>query len=113
MAKLTVKEMEALREADHGKKLREDGGLLGTVRAGTGGVSVYFDWRYRFEGKVKQIAVGAWPKLNIAAIRAERDRLKVEVEKVQTRQSAARRNASRPRPTSSKPWPNRRSGLQN
>jgi len=80
MAKLTVKELEALREADHGKKLREDGGLLGTVRAGAGGVSVYFDWRYRFEGKVKQIAVGAWPKLNIAAIRAERDRLKVEVE---------------------------------
>lgn len=80
MSKLTVKELEALSTKDHGKKLREDGGLIGSVRCGTSGVSVYFDWRYRFDGKVKQIAVGAWPKLSLASIRSERDRLKVEVD---------------------------------
>lgn len=80
MSKLTVKELEALGTKDHGKKLREDGGLIGSVRCGTSGVSVYFDWRYRFDGKVKQIAVGAWPKLSLASIRSERDRLKVEVD---------------------------------
>lgn len=80
MGKLTVKELEALGTKDHGTKLREDGGLIGSVRRGTSGVSVYFDWRYRFDGKVKQIAVGAWPKLSLASIRSERDRLKVEVD---------------------------------
>lgn len=80
MGKLTVKELEALNSSDDGKKLREDGGLLGSVRIGTNGPSVYFDWRYRFDGKVKQIAVGTWPKTNLAAIRAERDRLRVEVD---------------------------------
>lgn len=80
MGKLTVKELEALGNKDHDKKLREDGGLIGSVRCGSNGVSVYFDWRYRFDGKVKQIAVGAWPKLSLASIRSERDRLKVEVD---------------------------------
>jgi len=80
MSKLTVKELEALSTKDHGKKLREDGGLIGSVRSGASGVSVYFDWRYRFDGKVKQIAVGAWPKLSLSSIRSERDRLKVEVD---------------------------------
>ena len=80
MGKLTVKELQALDKADDKKKLREDGGLLGTVRIGANGPSVYFDWRYRFDGKVKQISVGTWPKKNLAAIRAERDRLRVEVE---------------------------------
>jgi len=80
VAKLTVKELEALTAREADKKLREDGGLIGTVRVGAGVTSVYFDWRYRFDGKVKQIAVGTWPKITLAAIRAERDRLKVEVD---------------------------------
>jgi hypothetical protein len=53
---------------------------LDRYACGASGVSVYFDWRYRFDGKVKQIAVGAWPKLSLASIRSERDRLKVEVD---------------------------------
>ena len=32
MGKLTVKELEALGNKDHDKKLREDGGLIGSVR---------------------------------------------------------------------------------
>ncbi|MFH1495675.1 MAG: tyrosine-type recombinase/integrase [Pseudomonadota bacterium] len=76
MAKLTTIELKALRAEDAGKKLREDGGLIGVVRAGTGGVTVSFDWRYRFAGKVRQIAVGSFPKSTIAEIRAKRDKFK-------------------------------------
>lgn len=75
MAKLTNKELEALQPSDDGKRLREDGGLIGSVRARSEGVSVYWDWRYRHEGKVRQIAVGGWPKESMPAIRAERKRL--------------------------------------
>ncbi len=39
MGKLTVKELEAIGSKDHGKKLREDGGLIGSVRHGASGVS--------------------------------------------------------------------------
>lgn len=75
MAKLTVKELEALRPADAGAKLREDGGLIGTVRARAEGVSVYFDWRYRFGGRVRQISVGTWPDKPMPEIRKNRERL--------------------------------------
>ena len=75
MAKLTNKELEALGEQDNGLKLREDGGLIGIVRAGAEGVSVYWDWRYRFGGKVRQISIGGWPKESMPAIRSERKRL--------------------------------------
>lgn len=75
MSKLTVKELEALRATAAGTKLREDGGLIGSVRARSEGVSVYFDWRYRFGGKVRQISVGAWPDKSMPEIRRRRDRL--------------------------------------
>lgn len=75
MGKITVKQLEALRPGDAGKKLREDGGLIGVIRLRTEGVSVKWDWRYRFGGKVRQIAVGTWPRESIADIRRERDRL--------------------------------------
>lgn len=73
MAKLTVKQLEALADINDGQTLREDGGMVGKVKASRTGVSVYFDWRYRFGGKVRQIACGTWPKNSLAAIRAERD----------------------------------------
>lgn len=79
MAKLTEKELRALKATDDGKRLRDDGGLVAVVRTGTKGVSVYFSWRYRFDGKVKEIAVGTWPKMSLAKIRDERDAMKVEV----------------------------------
>lgn len=73
MSKLTVKGLESLRDKDQGNKLREDGGLIGTVRARSNGVSVYFDWRYRFAGKVRQISVGSWPSSSMPDIRKKRD----------------------------------------
>lgn len=75
MGKITNKQLEALQPSDDGKRLREDDGLLGVVRSRAAGVSVYWDWRYRHSGKIRQIAVGAWPKESMPAIRAERKRL--------------------------------------
>ena len=75
MSKLTVKELEALRASDQGKTLREDNGLIGSVWARSKGVSVKWEWRYRFNGKVRQTTLGTWPALTMPAIRSERDRL--------------------------------------
>ena len=75
MSKLTVKELEALRASDQGKTLREDNGLIGAVWARSKGVSVKWEWRYRFNGKVRQTTLGTWPALTMPAIRSERDRL--------------------------------------
>jgi hypothetical protein len=74
MTKITVKELEALTIADAGKKVRDDGGLVGVVRARADGVSVKFDWRYRFGGKIRQMACGTWPKDSLSAIRDGRNK---------------------------------------
>ena len=74
MAKLTVKKLESLRVEDAGSKIRDEGGLVGVIRSkDENGVSVKFDWRYRFEGKVRSIHCGTWPKTPLAEIRAKRD----------------------------------------
>jgi hypothetical protein len=36
-------------------------------------ISVSFYWRYRFEGKTKELACGTWPKSSMPTIRKERD----------------------------------------
>ena len=76
MAKLTVKQLEAVTPAQVGNKIRDDGGLVGVIRARGEGVSIKFDWRYRFGGKVRSATCGTWPKDTLAAIRAERDRMR-------------------------------------
>lgn len=47
--------------------------------AGVLRVSVDFQWRYKLNGKTRQVRIGSWPKLSLKAIRDERDRLAVEV----------------------------------
>jgi integrase len=74
MTKIAVKQLEALRAADSGKKIRDEGGLVGTIRGRAAGVSVKFDWRYRFGGKIKDYTCGTWPKDSLAEIRAERNK---------------------------------------
>lgn len=74
MAKLTVKELEAIKPGRAGEKVRDDRGLVGVIRATASGVSVKFDWRYRFGGKVRSVACGTWPRDGLPKIRAERDR---------------------------------------
>lgn len=74
MAKIAVKQLEALRAVDAGKKIRDEGGLVGTIRGRVDGVSVKFDWRYRFGVKIKDYTCGTWPKDSLADIRKERER---------------------------------------
>ncbi|CAN0620158.1 Site-specific recombinase XerD [Burkholderia multivorans] len=79
MAKLTIKELEALTQADIGRTVRDGDGLNGRVRGNSqalGGVSVTFTYRYRWEGKVKEEPCGSWPKERITAIREARDQIR-------------------------------------
>lgn len=74
MAKLTEKELQAIRPNRKGEKVFDDGGLRGTVRVSkAGGVSVFFAWRYKFDGRIKDIACGTWPGDSLSAIRRRRD----------------------------------------
>jgi integrase len=82
MALITTKALEALRGTDDGKRLPEGGSMFGMVRATPdtkNPVSVDFQWRYKLNGKTRQVRLGSWPKMSLKALRDERDRLAVEV----------------------------------
>jgi integrase len=82
MALITTKALEALRGADDGKRLPDGGSMFGMVRAtpdAKNHVSVDFQWRYKLNGKTRQVRIGSWPKMSLKALRDERDRLAVEV----------------------------------
>lgn len=81
MAKLTVKQLEALTDADDGKTLREDGGLVAKVRAGVRGVTVLFRYEFKLDGAKRDHRLGSWPKKTLAMIRAERDDLRATTSK--------------------------------
>lgn len=82
MGKITTLELKALTEQDAGRKLRDGDGIIGLVRAKKeGGVSVSFDWRYRYDGKVKQVTLGSYPAASMPKIRAKRDELFRELTK--------------------------------
>jgi integrase len=81
MAKLTVKELEALTGEDGGRTLREDGNLVGKVFARQKGVTVTFYYRFKWEGKTQEYTCGTWPKINLSAIRDERDQAQVKLAK--------------------------------
>ena len=56
MGKITALELKALTEQDADRKLRDGNGIIGLLRVkNEGGVSVSFGWRYRYDGKVKQV----------------------------------------------------------
>ncbi|WP_434130687.1 tyrosine-type recombinase/integrase [Methylocaldum sp. GT1BB] len=74
MAELTEKKLQSLKAEDKGKKHSDGGSLQGMVRVKADGkVSVFFTWRYKFEGKAKDLACGTWPNEKLAAIRKTRD----------------------------------------
>lgn len=82
MALITTKTLEALRGTDDGKRLPDGGSMFGMVRAtpdAKNPVSVDFQWRYKLNGKTRQVRIGSWPKMSLKALRDERDRLAVEV----------------------------------
>jgi len=76
MAKLTIRELEALTPKKIGETVRDDGGLRGKVRPNgrtKNGVSVTFVFRYKFENKTKDFPCGTWPTNPLPTIRAIRD----------------------------------------
>lgn len=81
MAKLTQKYLESIRTEQHGESIRDDGNLSGQVRANkTGRVSVSFTYRYRWDGKTREISCGTWPKETLAAVRKRRDDAKSRIQ---------------------------------
>jgi integrase len=79
---LTVKELEALTKADHGRSLSDGGSLTGKVYAGAAGnVSVHFRWYYKSAGKMRTVRLGTWPAMTIADVRKARNEMRVQVEK--------------------------------
>lgn len=72
MAKLTIKELESLTEADKGKKLYEDGNIRGEVRLNKSSISVAFSYRYRFNNKTRELRLGVYPHVSITEIRNNR-----------------------------------------
>lgn len=79
MAKLTVRQLESLTEADDGKTLREDGGIVGKVRAGVRGITVLFRYEFKLDGRKHDHRLGSWPKKSLAELRVERDVAKTKV----------------------------------
>ena len=76
MAKLTAKELSAFTTDDNGTILRENGGLVGKVRAGVRGVTMLFRFEFKHEGVKRDLSLGSWPKKSLAQIRVERDEVK-------------------------------------
>lgn len=82
MAKITTKALGALKPSDQGKRLSDGDRMFGIVRVvknNPQAVSVDFEWRYNFGGKVRQVRIGAWPRMTLKAIRDERDTLKGKI----------------------------------
>lgn len=51
MSRIKVKELEALGTADDGRTLREPGGIVERVRAGVRGITVWFRYDTKLNGK--------------------------------------------------------------
>ncbi|MDP9663511.1 UNVERIFIED_ORG: integrase [Pseudomonas cremoricolorata] len=81
MAKITVKQLEALTPADDGKTLREEGGLTAKVRVGVRGITALFRFEFKLGGAKRDHRLGSWPKKSLAQIRVERDTVKASVHK--------------------------------
>lgn len=85
MAMITVKELQALTDADGGKRISLGESMYGTVRVGADAdatISVYVVWRYMVACKRREIPVGTWKDkgdLTLKALRTKRDTLAAEV----------------------------------
>lgn len=74
MAIVTVRELQALSAAQNGQRVSMGYSMYGSVRMDRDGiVSVYVVWRYKFAGKLRQIALGTWKEKNGQSLKALRD----------------------------------------
>ncbi|WP_409259689.1 integrase arm-type DNA-binding domain-containing protein [Paraburkholderia sp. HC6.4b] len=72
--------MAVLTPIDQGRVLRDGNGVAGKVHvSATGAISVHFRYRYRFDGQQKEVALGAWPRDTLNAIREKHQAIKLRV----------------------------------
>jgi integrase len=79
MAKLTELKLKSLTIENHGESVF-DNGIRGVVKANQSGISVYFRYRYRLNGKVRDLTLGVWPKITLAEIRRLRNNAQSKIE---------------------------------
>jgi len=82
MALITVKELGALTAEDAGKRITDGSGMFGMVRTTRQAkmpISVDFEWRFKLNGRSRQVRIGSWPKTSLKALRDTRDKLAAEV----------------------------------
>ncbi|MHB1676817.1 MAG: tyrosine-type recombinase/integrase [Sulfuriferula sp.] len=80
-SKWTIKELNAVPVTWKGDTISDGGGLSGEVRVNGGSVSIIFRFAFKWEGKVKWHYCGAYPTVDLADIRAERDKAREAVGK--------------------------------
>jgi integrase len=83
MAVISVLELQSLTPDRNGERVSMGESMYGTVRVGVdGGLSVYVVWRYKVDGKVRQIPVGTWRNKggeSLKALRDKRDQLAAQL----------------------------------
>lgn len=80
MTKLTQRALEAIQPSQTGAIVRDEGSLFGRVRVKTDGkVAISFYYRYRYDGKSKDVSCGTWPADTLASVRATRDAARSKV----------------------------------
>ena len=94
MAIITIKELQALKAVDDGRRISMGGSMYGTVRVGVDGVSVYVVWRYMAEGKRREIRLGTWRDKGGQSLKALRDKRDILAAEVKTRVDPIDRRAS-------------------
>lgn len=91
---LTELELKALTPANKGERIAVGNSLIGTVRIDRQGrVIVFFELRYRFNGRQRAIGCGTWPDDKLSAIRKKRDVCRGEI--LQGRDPLADREAEK------------------
>ena len=73
-SKWTIKELDAVKTEWKGDTLNDSGGLSGEVRVNSGSVSIVFRCAFKWQGKVTWHYCGTYPTVDMAVIRAERDK---------------------------------------
>jgi hypothetical protein len=70
----TIRELQSIPESWEGDTISDGGGLSGKVRVGSdGGVSIRFQYAFRWESRITWFQCGTWPRLDLAEIRRNRD----------------------------------------
>ncbi|MBN3755896.1 tyrosine-type recombinase/integrase [Paraburkholderia sp. Tr-20389] len=74
--------MKALRADDNGSTLSDGGNLFGRVRSKTSGaIAVSFTYRYKRDGKFRDLSCGTWPSNSLKEIRQQRDAARALLER--------------------------------